>query len=106
MADEEKKPREPERPVLEPEIADDVADGTYANVAQIVFSPAEFVFDFGRAVPGRAGFKIISRIITTPLHAKQFLLTLSENVSRFENQFGEIKMPPRPEPLGPEGFKQ
>ncbi len=106
MADEDKKRPESQRPAVEPEFADGVADGTYANVAQIVFSPAEFVFDFGRAVPGRAGFKIISRIITTPLHAKQFLLTLSENVSRFEDQFGEIKMPQRPEPAGAEGFKQ
>jgi hypothetical protein len=106
MADEDKKGPESQRPAVEPEFAEGVADGTYANVAQIVFSPAEFVFDFGRAVPGRAGFKIISRIITTPLHAKQFLLTLSENVTRFEGQFGEIKMPQRPEPAGPEGFKQ
>jgi hypothetical protein len=106
MADEKKKKPEPEMPLVEPEIPDDVVDGTYANVAQIVFSPAEFVFDFGRAVPGRASFKIISRIITTPLHAKQFLLTLSENVSRFEDQFGEIKIPQRPEPAGSEGFRQ
>jgi hypothetical protein len=106
MADDKKKKPEPERPLIEPEMADEVADGAYANVAQIVFSPAEFVFDFGRAVPGRAGFKIISRIITTPLHAKQFLTTLTENVSRFEEQFGEIKIPQRPEPGGPEGFKQ
>ena len=81
-------------------------DGTYANVAQIVFSPAEFIFDFGRAVPGRAGFKIFSRIITSPLHAKQFLMTLSENVSRFEKQFGEIQMPQRPAPGEVEGFEQ
>ncbi len=106
MSDEEKKNQEPQRPAVEPQFGDGVADGMYANVAQIVFSPAEFVFDFGRAVPGRAGFKIMSRIITTPLHAKQFLLTLSENVSRFEDQFGEIKIPPRPEPAGPEGFRQ
>lgn len=106
MADEKKKKLEPEGPLLEPDISDEVADGTYANVAQIVFSPAEFVFDFGRAVPGRTGFKIMSRIITTPLHAKQFLLTLTENVSRFEGQFGEIILPQRPVPSGPEGFKQ
>jgi hypothetical protein len=106
MADDKKRKHEQERPMIEPEISEDVADGEYSNVAQIVFSPAEFVFDFGRAVPGRAGFKIISRIITTPLHAKQLLATLTENVTRFEEQFGEIKMPQRPGPGGPEGFKQ
>lgn len=106
MAEGKKGKPQPERPLVEPEIPEEVADGAYANVAQIVFSPAEFVFDFGRAVPGRAGFKIISRIITTPLHAKQFLLTLSENVSRFEEQFGEIKIPRQPAPGEPDGFKQ
>ncbi|NIT35482.1 MAG: DUF3467 domain-containing protein [candidate division Zixibacteria bacterium] len=106
MAEEKKKKPEPDAAFVQPDIPDEVADGAYANVAQIVFSPAEFVFDFGRAVPGRSGFKIISRIITTPLHAKQFLLTLSENVSRFEGQFGEIKIPQRPVPTGPEDFKQ
>jgi hypothetical protein len=106
MAEGKKGKPQPESPLVQPEISEDVADGTYANVAQIVFSPAEFVFDFGRAVPGRTGFKIISRIITTPLHAKQFLLTLSENVSRFEEQFGEIKIPRQPAPGEPDGFKQ
>jgi len=106
MADDKKKKPEPEEGLVQPEMSDDVADGTYANVAQVVFSPAEFVFDFGRAVPGRRGFKIISRIITTPLHAKQILMTLSENVSRFEEQFGEIKMPQRPAPGHLEDFKQ
>ena len=106
MADDKKKKREPEEGLVQPEMSDEVADGTYANVAQVVFSPAEFVFDFGRAVPGRRGFKIISRIITTPLHAKQILMTLSENVSRFEEQFGEIKLPQRPPAGHPEGFRQ
>ena len=106
MAENKKKKLEPEEDIIQPEMTEEVADGTYANVAQVVFSPAEFVFDFGRAVPGRRGFKILSRIITTPLHAKQILMTLSENVSRFEEQFGEIKMPQRPGPGHPEGFRQ
>jgi len=106
MAEGKKEKPQPESPLVQPDIAEEVADGTYANVAQIVFSPAEFVFDFGRAVPGRAGFKIFSRIITTPLHAKQFLLTLSENVTRFEEQFGEIKIPRQPSPGETGGFKQ
>jgi hypothetical protein len=106
MADEKGKKSEPEEGFVQPEMSEEVADGTYANVAQVVFSPAEFVFDFGRAVPGRHGFKIVSRIITTPLHAKQILLTLSENVARFEEQFGEIKLPQRPASGHVEGFKQ
>jgi hypothetical protein len=106
MADDKKKKLEPEAGFVQPQISEEVADGTYANVAQVVFSPAEFVFDFGRAVPGRPGVKILSRIITTPLHAKQILMTLSENLSRFEEQFGEVKLPQRPTAGHPQGFKQ
>ena len=106
MADDKKNKTGPADHFVQPDISDDVMDGTYANVAQIVFSPAEFIFDFGRAVPGRTGFKIFSRIITSPLHAKQFLMTLSENVTRFEKQFGEIQMPQRPGLGELEGFEQ
>lgn len=88
------------------EIRDDVADGTYANVANIVYSPVEFIFDFGRTVPGRQNIKVLSRIITTPVHAKQFLLNLTQSIERFEQQFGEIRIPHSNLPDGPPGFKQ
>ena len=103
---ETKKKKKAAPPTVRPEISEEVADGTYANVAHVIFSPAEFVFDFGRAVPGRATIKIMSRIITTPVHAKQLLLNLSENVARFERQFGEITIPHQPLPEPPPGFKQ
>jgi hypothetical protein len=40
--------------------------------------------------------KILSRIITTPQHAKQLLIILQQNVEQFEKQFGEIKLPQMP----------
>ncbi len=105
MAENKKKKRTAPT-VVRPEITEEVADGTYANVAHVIFSPAEFVFDFGRAVPGRPTIKIMSRIITTPVHAKQLLINLTENVARFERQFGEIKIPRQATPGPPPGFKQ
>jgi len=102
--DKDKKKKPPG--VVEKEIPDEVAEGTYSNVASVMFSPAEFVFDFGRIVPNRAGVKIHTRIVMTPLHAKQLALALNENVRRFEDQLGEIKIPKGRPDLGPTGFEQ
>ncbi|HUO84092.1 MAG TPA: DUF3467 domain-containing protein, partial [Thermoanaerobaculia bacterium] len=59
-------------------------------------SPSEFVIDLGRIVPGRNDVKIYSRVITTPLHAKQLLQALAQNVSMYEQKFGEIRVEPPP----------
>ena len=71
-------------------IDDDVAQGQYVNFANIIHSPSEFVIDLGRVVPGRNDVKIYSRVILTPLHAKQFLEALGHNLALFEQKFGEI----------------
>jgi len=102
--DKDKKKKPPG--VVEPEIPDDVAEGTYSNAAHVIFSPAEFILDFGRVIPGRAGVKIHARIVMSPLHAKHLAHALTENVRRFEDQFGEIKIPKGPPNLGPTGFEQ
>lgn len=103
-------PKKPDEKRLPPIIDEETEDGTYSNVAQVVFSPAEFVVDFGRMVPGRAQVKTLSRIILTPAHAKQLAAALTENVRRYEEQFGEIPAPGAPQPgieMDPSGgFKQ
>ena len=72
-------------------IDEGTAEGHYANFANILHNPTEFVFDFGRAVPGRADVKIVSRILTTPFHAKQLLRALQQNVELYERQYGPIR---------------
>lgn len=70
---------------------DNVAQGEYINFANIIHSPSEFVVDLGRVVPGKTDVKIYSRVIMTPLHAKQLLEALATNISIFEQKFGEIR---------------
>lgn len=80
------------------ELGEAEAEGTYSNLVLIAHSPAEFVFDFIRVVPGKPKAKVYSRIIMAPQHAKSLLGALKDNVSKYENQFGEIKLltaPPR-----------
>lgn len=73
-------------------IDEKVVDGIYVNMANIMHSPSEFILDFGRLVPGKPEAKILSRIITTPTHAKYFLKALEGNISNYEKTYGTIKI--------------
>jgi hypothetical protein len=77
-------------------VSDQLALGTYANFASIVHNFAEFIIDFGRIVPGREEVQVVSRVVMTPVHVKQLLRALTENVAIYERGFGEI-------PDGPQG---
>ena len=73
------------------ELTEDTAQGIYSNLAIINHSPSEFVVDFIQMMPGVPKAKVRSRIILTPQHAKRLMKALSDNVSKFERQHGEIK---------------
>ncbi|MFN5620445.1 MAG: DUF3467 domain-containing protein, partial [Flavobacteriales bacterium] len=61
------------------ELNEEVAQGIYSNLAIITHSPAEFVVDFIRMMPGVPKAKVQSRIILTPQHAKRLMMALKEN---------------------------
>ena len=82
---------QPQQQTIRITLDDQVAQGQYVNFANIIHSPSEFVIDLGRVVPGKTDVKIYSRVIMTPLHAKQFLEALGHNISLFEQKFGEIR---------------
>ncbi|RYY84434.1 MAG: DUF3467 domain-containing protein [Chitinophagaceae bacterium] len=73
------------------EISEEIAEGTYANLAIITHSHAEFVIDFVNVMPSTPKSKVKSRIIFTPQHAKRFMKALTENIQRYEAASGEIK---------------
>ncbi len=73
------------------ELTEEVADGTYANLAVINHSASEFILDFINIMPGVPKAKVKSRIILTPQHAKRLVRALNDNVKRFENVHGIIK---------------
>jgi hypothetical protein len=84
------------------ELGEKEAEGIYSNLAIITHSPAEFVIDFTRVVPGVPKARVLSRIITTPQHAKMLLRALNDNIEKFELRFGEIKIDAQQTP--PFGF--
>lgn len=79
------------------ELSEEVAEGTYSNLAIINHSPSEFVVDFINVMPGIPKAKVKSRIVLTPQHAKRLLKAMQDNVARFEAQHGEIKNVEQPQ---------
>ncbi|HLF01333.1 MAG TPA: DUF3467 domain-containing protein [Anaerolineales bacterium] len=68
-------------------------DPVYANFAIITHSPSEIVIDHARVMPNTPKSKVVARIILTPMNAKLFLRALTENLAKYETQYGEIIVP-------------
>ena len=77
---------------LELSIDEQTGQGRYSNLVVITHSASEFVLDFAAILPGLPKAKVKSRIILTPEHAKRLLLSLQENVSRYETNVGRIEL--------------
>lgn len=73
------------------DISEEMAEGTYANLAIISHSHAEFILDFVSVMPNTPKSKVKSRIIFTPRHAKRLLRALTENIQRYEATHGTVK---------------
>ncbi|MCC7302185.1 MAG: DUF3467 domain-containing protein [Bacteroidia bacterium] len=73
------------------ELSEEVAEGTYSNLAIITHSPAEFVIDFIKMMPGVPKAKVKSRILLTPQHAKRLLRALKDNITKYESAHGQIR---------------
>lgn len=76
---------------LQIQLRPEVADGKYSNLAMIGHGPNEFLIDFIFAAPGMPQAPVVSRVIMSPENAKQLLFALTDNVKKYEAQFGEIK---------------
>lgn len=86
MNEEQQNPQQ-----LNIEISEDVAEGTYANLAIITHSHAEFVIDFVNVMPGTPKSRVKSRIILTPQHAKRLMKAMIENVQKYESVNGPVR---------------
>ncbi|MBL7973600.1 MAG: DUF3467 domain-containing protein [Candidatus Kapabacteria bacterium] len=82
------EPQQPQQ--INIELGEKEAEGIYSNLAIISHSPAEFIMDFTRILPGVPKARVLSRIVMTPQHAKLLLAALNDNIIRYEQQYGEI----------------
>ena len=85
MANENKKNQ------IQIEVPNDELQGRYANLAVISHSPNDFVMDMIFVAPNTPKARVQARVIMTPENAKQLLFALKENISKYEEHFGEIK---------------
>ena len=77
---------------LQIELKPDVAQGVYANLAILTHSSSEFILDFAGMMPGLQKAEVRSRVVMAPEHAKRLLFALQDNINKYEQQFGEIRL--------------
>jgi hypothetical protein len=80
----------PQRIALE--LGEKESEGIYSNLALIAHSPSEFFIDFARAMPGVKKTKVYARIVMTPPNVRMLLNALEQNIKKFEERFGKIKI--------------
>ena len=68
-------------------------EAIYTNFALLTHSPSEVVIDFARVLPNMPKTRVYARILMTPMHAKLLLRALTENLAKYEAQYGEIAVP-------------
>ena len=76
------------------ELSEKEAEGIYSNLAMISHTQSEIILDFARVLPGVPKGKVYARIIMTPQHAKMLEKALSDNLRKFEDRHGQIKLSP------------
>jgi hypothetical protein len=79
---------QPQQP-QEIKIADNIPGAEYANAMQVNHNKDEFQLSFF-TLAGMSG-RVVSKVITSPGHFKRMVAALSENLKKYEDQFGEIK---------------
>ena len=84
------KEKEQKQLQLEIQMDEQTAQGIYTNLAGVMHSETEFVFDFLFLQPSQPKAKLRARIISSPVHTKRFVNTLIENIKRYEDRFGII----------------
>ncbi len=65
----------------------------YANMVRVAHTPGEFVMDFTSILPMDVTGKVSARVVMAPLGLKLLHKALSENIARYEANFGKIKLP-------------
>jgi Protein of unknown function (DUF3467) len=66
-----------------------IAGGVYANGMMVQHTADEFVLDFAMVMAGTG--TVVSRVVTSPGHAKRIAEALQENIAKYEAAHGPIR---------------
>lgn len=94
------QPNQPGQKQIQIKIEDPVLKGVYANAMAVSHSKEEFVLDFMNIYPHQGIGIVSSRVITSPGHLKRIISALSENLKRYESNFGKVKEAEAPSEIG------
>jgi signal transduction histidine kinase len=72
------------------QIADNIPGAEYANMMQVNHTQEEFMMVYMN-VAGQSG-RVASKVLTSPGHMKRIVSALADNIKKYEEQFGEIKV--------------
>ncbi len=87
-----------EKKQIQLQLDQNIAKGTYVNLALIAHSSSEFVIDFAQMLPGMSQPNVATRVILAPEHAQKLLLALQDNIYKYEQTYGQIKINSRNNP--------
>jgi len=69
---------------------DEMSRGRYSNMMLVSHSAEEFMMEWVLNSP--SGTHLVSRIIVSPGHVRRIIAALTENLNKYENRFGPVRM--------------
>lgn len=109
---------EPQQPRVTFELSDELANGVYSNLAVVWHTAYDFTLDFAVMQPAQVATtetgesvpiipaRIVARVKLPPAAVFELMQSLSTNERLYEEQYGPIRRPGRPDtdpPLYPPG---
>lgn len=91
------QPPQPPQSRLQVNVPDDVKHGEYANFLIVSHSAHEFTLDFCQLLPGQQGqaqAEVVSRIRVAPTMVAKVMQSLNQNLTNYEERFGQVKSIP------------
>ncbi|MBI3573196.1 MAG: DUF3467 domain-containing protein [Candidatus Kerfeldbacteria bacterium] len=84
----------PEQQQIQLKASDETLKGHYSNMMMVSHTKEEIILDFFNVTA--QGGQLVSRIFTSPGHAKRVLGALADNLKKYEAQFGTVTAAPAP----------
>ena len=69
---------------------DEMSRGRYSNMMLVSHSAEEFMMEWLLNSP--SGTHLVSRIIVSPGHVRRIIAALTENLNKYENRFGPVRV--------------